>query len=219
MWSMRLLFFFLAVTGCGDRRPEDRTRINGTEGRRPVVSTRIDPEETERRTAIRQAAYNAYKDRKDRIFGEAFDDVNWDGPPIRVMRRRSTGDFFRYVGWNGGYPSFFTLTHNRVSLRADVRILGSEAYPTEPIYVIGPTAVKTGPLQWTRRDWTSSELRVIASFFQTRSQEGRTDNIRSMRANGHHDMADARERSPINRTSVVFENDVPISSIANFSKP
>ena len=150
-------------------------------------------------------AYAANKDRADRIFGQTFEDVWWQRPSASTMKRISTGDVFNYAAYNGGYSSYFGLLHGGQLLQGDVKVLAVNAHSSEPIYVVGPALVQIGASRGTKRSWTDEELHLIASFFQTASQIMHVDDIASLRANGHHEMADANERLPMQKVSIVVD--------------
>jgi hypothetical protein len=173
-----------------------------------VKVTPVDPERLARRMAATRAAYAANNERKDRVFGTAFEDVWWEQPTARKIKRVSTGDIFQPYDYNGGYPSFFTLKHGNQRLKAEYKTLYVDAHPYEPIVVIGPVLVYKKP---TRR-WSADELHLIASFFQTRHEINRKLNIARLRSTGHPQMADAMEKGPVSRVSVVFDDQGLISS-------
>jgi len=209
MRSIKLLSILLATASCTGRQPGDRN--DGRSGRETqngpsAVKIEIDAEELKRRVEATEVVYAAYKQRDDRIFGESFEDVYWKEPQPGWVKRISTGELFRYTAYNGGYPSCLTLSRGGELLRADVKCLFVDAPRDEPIYVVGRVTVQTGPSRGTVRDWTSEERHLIASFLQTSHEIGRVGVIASFRSNGHHEMADARQRLPKPRVSAVFDS-------------
>ena len=168
----------------------------------------IDPQRLAREIVATRAAYDANKDRKDRVFGTTFEDVWWERPAVRTIKRISTGDVFRSVDYNGGYPSYFTLTRGDRRLRAEYRMLYIDGHMREPIVLIGPAHPDRQP----ERPWTADEVQLIASFFQTRQVELRRDDVARMRSNGHAEMADAHEGGPSFRVSVLVDTQDLIST-------
>jgi len=174
---------------------------------------KIDPERLAKAMAETRAAYAANKDRKDRVFGTAFDDVWWEQPLARKIKRISTGDIFMSVDYNGGYLSYFALKHGDQALKGEYKTLYVNAYPYEPIIVVGPALIYRGP----SRRWTEEELHLIASFFQTRAELMRKRNIDFEREHGFQDMAEAKERSPMPRMSVVYDETLISSPRGHFA--
>ena len=199
-----VLFLLAALASCTGSQPGERGRGAANERDRegPKVKTEfVDPERLARDMAATNMAYAANKERKERVFGTALEDVWWQAPSAKMIRRISTGDVFQTYDYNGGYPSFFVLKHGGESLRGEYKTLSVDAHPYEPIVLIGPPRVYGQP----DRPWTAEELKLIASFFQTRKVEMRKANIASMRVNGHGDMANAQERAPMPKVSVVVD--------------
>jgi hypothetical protein len=154
------------------------------------------------------AAYEASKDRKDRVFGKVFEDVWFRPPVVRDLKRLSTGDFFSYSNYNGGYPPSFDLNRGDLRLRADFLLLCVKAYWSEPIMLVGPARGKGHP----ERPWTADELHLIASFRQTAHEEQDKLDVASSRANGHFENAASIQRRPF-RYSVVFDSEGRLPSL------
>jgi hypothetical protein len=178
---------------------------------------KIPPRDLEREARARaatRAAYAANKDRSDRIFGTAFEDVWWEQPLAETIKRTSSGDMFRSVRYNGGYPLYFVLVHGGQALTGEFRQLYVEERQYEPIILIGIARNYGRPDPGKPdRPWTTEELRLIASFFQTNIEINRKRNIEFEREHGFHEMADVNERRPKTRVSIVFDDRGLISSL------
>jgi len=211
MRSIRLLSILLAAASCTDRQSNDQVRdgANKSESERSAVKMPpIDRERQARVMAATRTAYAASKDRKDRFFGTAFEDVWWEQPLAGNIKRISTGDMFRSYDYNGGDPSYFMLRHGDQLLTSQYKRLYVDEHPYESIIVVGPARNYGQPA----RRWTADELRLIASFFLTRTEVIRKRDIASEREHGFHETADAHEQRPMMKLSVVFDDQGLIAS-------
>jgi len=209
MRFLGLVLLLAALSCCTGRQADDRgTGASAERESERAKVTTVDPQRRAQEMAATEAAYAANKDRKDRVFGTAFEDIWWQRPAANRIKRISTGDAFLAYDYNGGYPSFFILKHGDQSLRGEFKRLYVDAYPYEPIVLISPAQVH----HQADRAWTAGELNLIASFFQTQAVEMRRDTIASMRESGHGDMANAKERLPMPKVSVVVDTQGLIST-------
>jgi hypothetical protein len=99
------------------------------------------------------------------------------------------------------------LKHGDQIIRADYRTLALDAHRDEPIVLVGQKrAYKQAPLPWT-----TEELKLVASFFQTLRVERRRDDVARLRSTGYVEQAEALERLQAPRVSVVVDEDGLIS--------